>query len=116
MNLHLRNTVSTVVLFCYVGTGILVELTHHDAFAFSSQSHSTVEQHDCDAHERHLSPEASHCLACTHANHRVATEARSYLPQRLPDVVHRKIFTAVEQTFESDFYHSGKRGPPSRFA
>ena len=116
MNLLFRNIVSILLLSSYLLSGVLIELSHHDEVAFASPSETRLDHHDCGGPEKHPAPEASHCLACTHTTHRVAIETQFYLHPQTVSVVDGRVVHSLGQTLEMDFYHSGKRGPPSRIA
>lgn len=112
MSKRLHKTIALLLLSFYVGGSALIEVTHHDALAFSTQSHATLEQHDCGAVERHISPDEFHCLACTAANHRVAIETQASLPLRI-EVITVGLFTSpIAYGAAVDVNYAGKRGPP----
>jgi hypothetical protein len=112
VNLLFRNIVSLLLLSFYLASGALIELTHHDKEVFASSSGARLHHHDCGGPEKHPAPEASHCLACAQANHRVAIEPQSHLSPRTLCVVYGRIVNCIGQTLDTDVFHSGKRGPP----
>jgi hypothetical protein len=108
-----RQRTAFCVLVAYIVTGLLVEVTHHDAVALSLGSHPVVASHECGAHEVHIPLDRLHpCLACFQASHRVSTPASSFILDAEFSICQTAIPFPDEQFHPADYLFTGKRGPP----
>lgn len=114
MNLVLRNTVARFILAAYVAAGILLEVGHHDLHDIPLCAKPAVASHTCGEREIHIPLDKGHdCLACAQSTQRLSVEAATYLGIRETPICLASIPLVHEQLLETDFIHSGKRGPPA---
>ena len=107
------NRYSLVLLLSYLLGSVLVEVAHDDKVNVLLRSCTSVERHDCGVNESHVVVESvRHCLACLHFAQRLATEVSKSLVGDSPHEFFGSPSSDSQQPLETDFHHSGKRGPP----
>ena len=112
-----RHRVSTIVLLTYVISGILLEVTHHDASALRVYSGEVISSHDCGASEMHVSTDRRHdCLACSHITWRVAIAPLSAAGLFNALNLLFLIPSNADDALQSDFLSQVSRGPPLSLA
>jgi hypothetical protein len=106
-----RHSAAIVALIGYIVAGLLLEISHHDAFA--SLPHPVLSQHKCGAKELHIPIDhISHCLACSQSSQRVSTEAIKAPTLTPVNINFSSVSTVSQKPLTADVLHSGKRGPP----
>lgn len=113
MTQRLRNTTVRAILTAYVLSGVLLEVAHRDIHDFVLNTTPTLSNHECGANEIHIPLDKRHdCLACAQSTQRLAFSATKVPAAALQFECHVRLPVCAERTLQTDFLHTGKRGPP----
>lgn len=102
-----------VTVASFLGTGVLMEVEHHDVPLGPAGSCTVLTTHDCGSHEIHIPVDQIHpCLACALNGQGVSTPPTILLPTITCEAMLPVMDCCAGHPITYSYLFSGKRGPP----